>query len=79
MPAPCACCPIISDEKKELSEKLIMPHQKTRACLENWYSASSLCSLPYTTDINPYLSNITQRTLGNLQHVPVKILTCSLL
>ena len=73
MPAPCACCLIISDEKKELSEKLILPHQKSHARLENWFGASSMCSLSYTTDINPHSSNITQRTLGNLQHVPVRM------
>ena len=42
MPAPCACCLIISDEKKELSEKLIVPHQKSCARLENWHGASTL-------------------------------------
>ena len=47
MPAPCACCLINSDEKKELSENSIMPRQKSRACLENWYGASSLCLLPH--------------------------------
>ena len=47
MPAPCACCHINFDVKKELSEKLIVPRQKSRACLENWYGASSLCLLPH--------------------------------
>ena len=47
MPAPCACCLIISDEKKELSEKLIVPHQKSCARLENWHGASSLYLLPH--------------------------------
>ena len=79
MAAPCACRLIIHNEKKELSENSIVPRQKTRACLENWYGASSLCSLPHTTDMSPHSSNISQLTLGHLQYVPVRIRTCPLL
>ena len=28
-------------------KKKIVPRQKPRACLENWYGASSLCLLPH--------------------------------
>ena len=66
-------------KKKELSENSIMPRQKSHACLENWYGASSLCSLPHTTDESPHSSNISQRTLGHLQYVQVRIRTCPLL
>ena len=47
MPAPYACCLIISDEKKERSKKLIVPSQKSRAHQENWRGTSSLCLLPH--------------------------------
>ena len=79
MLAPCASCLIIPNEKKELSENSMVPRQKFRACLENWYGACYLYSLPRTTDMSPHSPNISQRTLGHLQYVPVRIRTCPLL